>query len=118
MVGRLHDHVMLSEAAERAPGAMDRALRFAIRRERGKLVRDDAHLPSVAIVNPQNLGRREALVSGAKRTFFGKGFNWLALPMHCHLIGSLGALGSDHDPFFRHEVLAQLRHRKTSLKLS
>jgi hypothetical protein len=30
--------------------------------------------------------------------------------MQRHLVGTLGALGGDHDPFFRHEILAELGH--------
>src|SRR5271157_1436474 len=94
------------------------AVGLALRRQGRILVRHHPRLPPVAAVGqPQDLGWGLVLVAGAERTIGRERNRRLGCTTHHHFIGTLGAIGGNHHPFFGHEVLPQLGHRlRTSVK--
>ena len=114
VIGRLHDHIVLSESAHRAPRTVDGALGQDVGRQCRKLVGHHARFPSVSIGQAQDLGRRLAFVARAEWAFFGKRNSRFGFAMYGHLIGALGAFSGNYHPLFRHEILAEFGHECTS----
>lgn len=111
VICRFDDHIRNPETLDRSSRAMNRPCRRNLARQGGKFVWHYADLPRpVSVRHPQDLRRRQVLISRTERAVLHERFQLSWRTIHNQLFRPFRPLRSDDHPFLGEEILTKFWH--------